>query len=301
MGILLSHSSSLESFDITEYPDAKPPLAIVLFCYSQIFFSENLPEDDRPLSPQFGCPRGRQQWEPIIKRLAQQGANLHVPVPRYDYETHEYYLFDVNAYGTPLDELFSYSETPDEAKTLGTEWLGMLAAEGHDVVAYLMEEMALHSKQHQMTFPTEKILDPRSHSTFRQLQYNFDETRPCVWWEWWIVPKSHTILLEREFIQIANFDSPWFFSNVQKITWPFCDPTWHYSMETSLMSQRDFDLEAARLADIRRYQYNLAMRRANRLLQKRQAKNKRSGSLQDSETTHFEDLRCPQVLGAWQE
>lgn len=85
-------------------------------------------------------------------RFIVKGADLRVPVPRVSYSSRSHsFVFD-NKPGTPLDVRFEFSATPDEARTLGAEWLGLLALKGHNVVAYLKKEMMLHSMQQQMNY-----------------------------------------------------------------------------------------------------------------------------------------------------
>lgn len=129
--------------------------------------------------------------------------------------------FRVNKHGTPLDELFGCSETPDEAKTLAAEWLGIVAAKGHDVIAYLKKEKMLHSTEHRMTYvDLSHYDDPRL--DLRELQFNFDDAQPCVWWEWWTDPASPTNLLECEFAQMIRLGPPHFRPLLSWETqWPF--------------------------------------------------------------------------------
>ena len=99
------------------------------------------------------------QPEDILRLLLRKGMGLHSPVPRNwgveDLNEHliSIYPCEVLEYGTPLDDLFSYTETPFEGEEAADRWLQILSSEGHDVTAYLEEESKLHAAQEQLTFP----------------------------------------------------------------------------------------------------------------------------------------------------
>ena len=280
--VLLSHSSlRIEHFDITEYSGSMPLLAIVLKHYSQNFFFDNTHIDNKLW---WAYPAERKQWQPLIKTLIHKGADLHVPVPRKGFVPTPFY---VNVYGTPLDVLFEFSGTPDEARTLGAEWLGLLASKGHNVIAYLKKEMVLHSPQSHMTYSTASSIN--SHPlALRELQYTFDNAQPCVWWEWWIDPASDIEPLEREFAQIVKHTSmvPFFVPSSWVDPWPFRFPVWHSVIEEVVeLWPCGFENEGSN--GLRR-RGHVAMRRANRRLKKRHVKSMQS-----------KGLRYPQVPGAW--
>lgn len=58
----------------------------------------------------------------------------------------------VYVFGTPLDQLFAYTEPPSEARRVSTAWLQILASEGIDILAYLETEIALHISRQQLTW-----------------------------------------------------------------------------------------------------------------------------------------------------
>ena len=260
--ILLAHSSlHFESLDIAESVGDVPPLAVALRCYSRKFFSDN---------------RERKQWQPLIKRFIHKGADLHVPVPREGYKLSKHFPFHINVYGTPLDVLFHFSETPNEAETIGAEWLGLLESKGHDVVAYLKQEMTLHAPEYQMTYPTPEleVTLPRA---LRELKITFDDARLCVWWEWWIDPASHIDLLEREFKQMVKHTCVLTYHLVPFLvdTWPFQYPVWDENPEKLAQHYLRESMEPAE----RRRRAHLAMQRANRRLEQRYAKDMYSKGL----------------------
>ena len=283
--ILLAHSSlHFERFDIAEDVGTAPPLAIALRCYSRTLFLDNGPRlDDHACAPQAAYLPEHKQWEPLLKRFIPKGANLHVPVPRDGYSRN--YTLPVSEYGTPLDVLFQFSGTPDEARTIGAEWLGLLASKGHDVVAYLKKEMILHAPDHQITYPVynlEQNIPPPQ----RELYFAFDDARPCVWWDWWIDPASDIDLLEREFKDMVKYTCVepilWTLSLID--TWPFEYPVWYDNPEKVAQNFMHEDMEP----DERRRRAHVAMQRANRRLQKRFAKN-----------AYSKGLRHSKVPGAW--
>ena len=285
--ILLAHSSlHFERFDIAESIDTAPPLAVALRCYSRTFFFENSSRLNNNLCvPQAAYLSERKQWESLVKRFILKGADLHVPVPRKDYGPSNYFPFQVSEYGTPLDVLFQFSETPEEARTIGDEWLGLLASKGHDVVAYLKEEMALRAPEHQMTYPTPYI-SKELPLALRELQFTFDDAGPCVWWDWWIDPTSDVDLLEREFKQMVKHTcvlAGEFFPFLID-TWPFQYPVWYDNPEKLAQDWLGKGMEPAE----RRRRAHFAMQRANRRLEKRDAKNKYS-----------KGSRYSQMPGAW--
>ena len=284
MDILLTHSSlHFERFDIVESVDSLHPLVIALWCYSWTFFSKScLGLENFSSAHQATFPQRHKQWEPLIKRFIKKGADLHVPVPRFDPSSH--FPFLASEYGTPLDVLFQFSETPDEASTLGAEWLGFIAAEGHDVVAYLRKEMTLHAPEHHMTRPL--LSDTPSSSAMRELKFIFDDAGPCVWWEWWIDPASHIDLLEREFKQMVKHTcmAPVYLVSFLIDTWPIQYPVWY---DNSEKLERDW-LEEGMKPDERRRRAHLAMQRANRRLERRHDKN-----------AYSKRLRHSKMPGAW--
>ena len=277
--LLLSYSSSyLERFDITDGSDCLPPLALILICYSRYFLWEN---SSFWQIPRTALLKERKSWEPLVRRFIHKGADLHVGVPYYyAYHPSNYSPFHANKYATLLDVLFQFSGTPDEARTLGDEWLGLLASEGHDVIAYLKEEMLLHASQHQMTYPI--LTWSEEAPTLRELQFTLDDARPSVWWEWWMDPSSDIDLLDREFKDTIKIQCPWLWNEDLRLLspWPFHYPIWHHVYEERVQSWPEVYIEDDEVTRRRR----LATQRANRRLQKRH---------------HCRALRYPQMPGAW--
>ena len=269
--MLLAHSSlHFESFDIAESVDTALSLVWAIRCYSRTFFSDN---------------GERKQWEPLIQRFIHKGADIHVPVLREGYNPSKHFPFHVNDYGTPLDVLFHFIETPDEARIIGAEWLGLLASEGLDVAAYLKKEMSLHAPEHQMTYP-DYYLSHELRPPLRELRFAFDDGPPCLWWDWWLDPASDIDLLEREFRQIVKHTGVLADQMVPFLvdTWPFQYPVWDDNPEKFA---QDYLHKYLRPADRRRRAY-LAMQRANRRLEKRYAKD-----------MYSKGLRHSKMPGAW--
>lgn len=288
--ILFAHSSShFERFDIAESVGSAPPLAVALRCYSRSFFERF---NCTSSVPQAAHLLGRKQWEPLIKKFIHKRADIHVPVPRQDYILSNY-SFHISENGTPLEVLFQWSETPDEAKTLGAEWLRLLASQGHDVVAYLKREMTLHTLQHQMIYPVTGTYNELP-LALRELQFTFADASPCVWWEWWIDPASDIDILEREYKQMVKFTcvGPSFDIMSLVDTWPFQYPVWNDNPEKVAQDwlekvAQGWLHEGMEPAE-RRRRAHLATQRANRRLEKRCAKN-----------AYSKRLRHPQMPGAW--
>lgn len=53
--------------------------------------------------------------------------------------------------GTPLDQLFSVNKSPVQGKAAADGWLDILSSEGHDIVASLEAESAVHASQMQLS------------------------------------------------------------------------------------------------------------------------------------------------------
>lgn len=288
--ILISHSSlQYECFVPTDLLDHPPLLAIALRFYTRSFFLNNIPNLKGSGTQALSAQEPR-RWNPLIGRLIHKGADLHVPVTRkaYKHYKHYKYPFDVKGYGTPLDVLFELTSTPDEARMLGDEWLGLLASKGHNVVAYLEREMMLHSTQHHITYPCSNEFEQDSPGP-RQLHFKLDDAQPCVWWEWWISTTSDIDLLEREFTQMVKHTPIWyerFYLRRWISQWPFTFPPWrdvfdsvgpawlHETEEERVTREGPGD--------------QLEMRRANRRLEKRYAKSMK-----------VKRVRSRQMPGAW--
>lgn len=166
--------------------------------------------------------KGNTAWEPIIRKLIQKGVDIH------DLVNQAFLIPDVDnaepvqAYGTPLDELFRFWQDPSESKESANAWLHILSSEGIEVQAYLMEEVAIHSAQNQLTWTD-------MNWRCRQLCYETGES-PSVWWEWCPSPLSRIPLVQAEYRQIS-FDL-----NDRELgillpmswqeRWPFDHPKW---------------------------------------------------------------------------
>lgn len=136
-------------------------------------------------------------WDPVIRTLIRRGADVHAPVHRYlRHLDQSEYLCPLAQYGTPLDELFMETLDPLEGQAAADGWLQILASEGHDILAYLKTESALHVKPIQLTHPSYQRLEEDDNE--RKLVFDFGAC-PSVSWDWWISPSSPASLLREEF------------------------------------------------------------------------------------------------------
>ena len=170
---------------------------------------------------------GMPQWEPLIRRLIRNGADLHAVVPRNDLKSCRWftkwagYPCAISEDGTPLDELFMWTESVFEAESAGKGWVQMLADEGIDVRAYLDEEISLHKTPYQLTYPSTSLA---GYDNPRQLVFDLG-LNLIVSWDWWIDPGSSTHMLRKELRNMNLFVIDWGLESDQwEHHWPF-----HYS------------------------------------------------------------------------
>ena len=101
------------------------------------------------------------RWEKFLRHLLRKGVELSSPVLRGwkrsalkgGYGPN--YQCSILDHGTPLDELFSLTETSFEGKAAADGWMSILSSEGYDVQSYLEKEQALHATQMHLTVPSE--------------------------------------------------------------------------------------------------------------------------------------------------
>ena len=101
------------------------------------------------------------EWEKLLRHILRKGVELSSPVLRgwklsalkdgYGPK----FPCSILDHGTPLDELFSLTETSFEGKAAADGWMSILSSEGYDVQSYLEEEQALHAAQMHLTVPSE--------------------------------------------------------------------------------------------------------------------------------------------------
>ena len=101
------------------------------------------------------------RWEKFLRHLLRKGVDLSSPVLRgwkpsalkdgYGPK----YPCSILDYGTPLDELFSLTETSFEGQAAAGGWVSILSSEGYNVQSYLEVEHALHAPQMYLTVPSE--------------------------------------------------------------------------------------------------------------------------------------------------
>lgn len=185
-------------------------------------------------------------WESIIRKLLHIGVDIHAPVPREGYfqsGEFEFYPCTVSTYGTPLDELFTYTRTAGEAQDAANAWLQILATEGVDVSAYLEKEAALHAIRPMFTYPQDGYDYPP-----RQLVFNLGEA-PTVYADWWIDPECSTHLVRQEFkdtfiftgYDIFMWDGWWGFEKSRwKSVWPMSYPRWSDFLEPYMYHEEDW-------------------------------------------------------------
>ena len=186
-----------------------------------------------------------EQGECLLRKLVREGADLHATIPVYRYGlpwssgfwNYDYPVSNIN---TPLDELFSQTDTPFEAKDVAKGWLHILWSEGIDVLAYLEAEISLHPLPTVLTYRSRIHWIP---CTPRQLVFELGG-KPSVVWDWYIDPESSAALLRNDFAQIASIpcfdghDDSW------DEFWPFQNPPWRGSdgqIRTERPRPRDFD------------------------------------------------------------
>ena len=95
--------------------------------------------------------RDPSQWEKFLRLLLHKRVDLHSPVahPRETAAGIDYF----SGYGTPLNELFHWTETAYDGETAAVGWLQILSSEGYDVMGYLEKEAALHAEHMQFIYP----------------------------------------------------------------------------------------------------------------------------------------------------
>ena len=172
---------------------------------------------------------GNRAWEPLIRKFIRKGVDIHARVngrwtclsgrQAYDVSNAGY----TRPTGTPLDELFLHTSDPSGGKETAEAWLRILSSEGYDVQAYLLEEVAIHAAQNQLTWISRPV------PCCRRLCFEMGET-PGVWWEWCPDPLSHIPLVQAEFSQITLLLDEWdlgsHFPVAWQDRWPFDHPTW---------------------------------------------------------------------------
>ena len=186
-------------------------------------------DDDDPLYPALAAilclyAKNPGPWDSVLRTLIRYGADVHAPVLRdLNFLDQSEHLCPVGKFGTPLDDLFTYTLDPFEGQVAANGWLQILESEGFNVFAYLETESALHARPMQLTYPSFRTMGYESE---RKLVFDL-ETRPTVSWDWWINPSSSTFLLREEFRVMAItppdgllIARPW------EEAWPIRHPEW---------------------------------------------------------------------------
>lgn len=215
------------------------------------------------------------QWESVIRKLIHEEVDIHGQVRRLRSEPwyHDGPLPTPRVLGTPLDELFGHTKTPFEARTVGNSWLRILASEGFDILAYLEEEIALHTAQHLSTWAT--------YLHRRVLIFQLGEN-PGVWWDWQLEPESGAILvreaykslnLTNEEDNLANYYRTYTNDTPQQDTWPWGYPDWFWAPWYSATMPESEQNNPMLVVDRRRH---LAYDRATRRMEKKASKKRRA-------------------------
>ena len=185
------------------------------------------------------------KWESIIRKLVHIGVDVHAPVLREDFfhlSQSESYPCTLSAYGTPLDELFTYTKTAGEAQDAADAWIQILSTEGVDVLAYLEKEVALHATHPMFTCPQDCYDYPP-----RQLVFNLGEV-PTVYADWWTDPECSTYLVRQEFkdtnILTGHDKFLWggwrkYEKSTWKSVWPISYPLWSDSLKPRAYDSED--------------------------------------------------------------
>ena len=254
-----------------------PPLAMALRLYVVAYLAEYKYEVLHDAEVWHDAEK--EQWASLIIRLLRTGATLHAPMPHFvEMRNESDVSYEVTKYGTPLDEMFTFTDTPAEARAVANGWLQILRSEGYDVVAYIEKESDLHYTRSQTTFPL--LQRHEEHDSPRELIFELEQEKQSIYWDWWTDPSSSIYLLRstlKPMLMLSRSFITYHMSS--EVTWPFHYPKWYgYCHPT-----RE-DEEA-----VQQQLYDMAQRRANRRLQKRHAKESRSRG-----------LKYPSMPGAWQ-
>ena len=225
--------------------------------------------------------KGFIQWEPLIRKLLQEGVDIHgrvrPPTLRDSYHgednsnrmSSEFFL-------TPLDELLAHTRTPFDAKEVADAWLRILSTEGYNIVAYLKREFVEHMACQQL-IPT--VLGG---SLLRRSLVFHIESDARVYWDWNIDPASPSSLLHHDLRMLfASEDNhiilqsdPW------HSVWPFNYPASAPNRSLWSWTKDNPEWEGA---------YNLANERADK---RSERKHRKAGRAQ-------KPVDWPMVPGAW--
>ena len=192
-------------------------------------------EDDSTFYPPLAAAlriygTGVKTWESFIRLLLRSGnVDLHAQVPRRYHSDREYselasqYPCVKSGPVTPLDELFMWTDSPNEGALVALDWLQMLADEGYNVLAYLKTEQALHDIQWGFTLPSQELI---YHDAPRKFVFDLGPNS-SVGWEWWVDPNLPAALVRQEFRDINLFTCDWRLpSESWDECWPFIYPDW---------------------------------------------------------------------------
>lgn len=166
----LPFGASEPTNDVITYP----PLAMALRLYAVAYLAEYKYEVLHDAEVWHDAEKG--QWASLIIRLLRTGANLHALVPHFvEMRNESDVSYEVTKYGTPLDEVFTFTDTPAEARAVAKGWLQILRSESYDVVAYIEKESDVHYTQPQTTFPL--LQRHEEHDSPRELIFELEQEK----------------------------------------------------------------------------------------------------------------------------
>lgn len=180
-------------------------------------------------------------WEPILRAIIRRDADLYASMRRDREDVDEIgYPCKMEAFGTPLDELFRLNEDASAARIAADGWLWILASEGKSASTYLKDEFSSRAGEKHFTHPS---ISSVGYDSPRKLFFQLDD-HPSVFWDWWINPTSSTSILRKE-IKCLVTTSP----DCLRIArgceeyWPLTYSKWSklylgYAQEPRLMEER---------------------------------------------------------------
>lgn len=160
------------------------PLEGAEFMWSQYvaYYKDNHIAPCHALAAGLGSFAKSPHWESFLRTPLRHGVDLHVPLTGTS-NTHvdhqqEVYPWPLREDPKLLDELFTNTQTPVDAKLVGDKWLQILASEGYDVLVYLQAEKDLRASQQQLTYP---CYPSKMYDIPRRLQFNLGPTLSVFW------------------------------------------------------------------------------------------------------------------------
>jgi len=178
-------------------------------------------------------------WKMAIRRLISLGADIHKSFG-------DKYTF--------LDAIMDLADTPFESADLGSEWLGLLAEAGIDVVAYLRIERAIHFEGLN-TLP--KIRMSGRHLRERVLIISEEGERMGVRTDWAMDSQSKAFEVLHEFrhfgpMHHSKRSDCW--EPEVMYNWPYLYPRWQSYVDSVHLGTMENELRAVTELSARRYE-----------------------------------------------